>query len=46
MLLMKIGKRLLKEGLEQPNPESVRTFGEKENYIFLRILEADIIKPA
>ena len=32
------------EGMELPNQEKNRMFGEKENYIYLGILEADKIK--
>ena len=32
------------EGIELLNKESIRTFGEKENYKYLGILEAETIK--
>ena len=32
------------KGIEQPIQERIRTFREKENYKYLGILEADIIK--
>ena len=34
----------MSEGIELPNQEKIRTLGEKENYKYLGILEADIIK--
>ena len=42
MLIMKKEKRETKEEIELPNKESIRTLGEKENY--LGRLEADTIK--
>ena len=30
--------------IELPNQENIRTLGEKENFKYLEILEADIIK--
>ncbi len=44
MLIIKGGKRQKREGIELPNQERIRTRGEKENYKYLGILEADIIK--
>ena len=44
MLLMKSGKPHIMEGVELPNQEVIRTFGEKETYKYLGILEADTIK--
>ena len=44
MLVMKSGKRSITEGVELPNPVVIRTLGEKENYKYLGILEADIVK--
>ena len=41
---MKSEKREITEGIEIPNQESIRTLGEKENYKYLEILEADNIK--
>ena len=32
------------EGIELPNQEKTKTFGEKETYKYLGILEADTIK--
>ena len=32
------------EGMELPNQEKIRTFGEKETYKYFGILEADTIK--
>ena len=46
MPVMKSGKRQITEGIELPNQEKIRTFGEKENYKYLGILEADTIKQA
>ena len=43
---MESRKRESTEGMEQPNQECIRTFGEKENYKHLGILEADTIKQA
>ena len=34
------------EGIEVPNQKRIRALGEKENYKYLRILEADSIKQA
>ena len=34
------------ERIEQLNHERIKTFGEKENYKYLWILEADIFKQA
>ena len=44
MLVMKIGKRHLTDGMELPNQNKIRTLGEKETYKYLGILEADTIK--
>ena len=46
MLIMRRGKRQITEGIEQPNHEKFRMFGEKECYKYLGILEADTIKQA
>ena len=46
MLVMKSGKRYMTDGMELPNQDSIRTFGENETYKYLRILEADTIKQA
>ena len=42
--LMKSGKQQITKGIEVPNQEKIRTFGEKETYKYLGILEADAIK--
>ena len=34
-------KKQIMEGIEVPNQERIRTLGEKENYKYLGILEAD-----
>ena len=44
MLVMKSGKRHLTDGMELPDQDKIRTFGEKEMYKYLGILEADAIK--
>ena len=44
MLVMKIGKRHMTDGMEQPNHDKIRTLGENETYKYLGILEADTIK--
>ena len=44
MLVMKIGKRHLTDGIELPNQDKIRMLGEKEIYKYLGILEADTIK--
>ena len=44
MLVMKSGKRYLTDGIELPNPDKNRTFGENETYKYFGILEADTIK--
>ena len=46
MLLMKTRKRKTVEEIELQNHESIITFGKKENYKYLEILEADTIKQA
>ena len=46
MLIIKGGKREMIERIELPNQEKIRTFGEKETYKYLGILEADTIKQA
>ena len=43
---MKNRKREIAEGLELQSQECVRSLGEKENYKYLGILEADTIKQA
>ena len=44
MLVMKSGKRHITDGMERPNPDKIRMFGEEETYKYLGILEADTIK--
>ena len=44
MLVMKNGKRDMTVGVELPNQVVIRMLGEKQNYKYLGILEADIIK--
>ena len=46
MLIKKSEKRETTEGTELPNQEKIRMLGEKENYKYLGILEADTIKQA
>ena len=41
---MKSGKREITEGIDIRTQESIRTLGEKENYKYLGILEANTIK--
>ena len=43
---MKSGKRKITAGIELLNHERIRTLGEKENYKYLGILEADTTKQA
>ena len=43
---MKSGKRQITEGIELPIHERIKTLEEKENYKYLGIGEADIIKQA
>ena len=44
MLVMKIDKRHLTDGMEPPNQDYIWTLGEKETYRYLGILEANTIK--
>ena len=44
--IMKSEKRETAKGIELSNQESIRKFGEKENYKYLGILEPDTIKRA
>ena len=44
MLVMKSGKRHQTDGMELPNQDKIRTFGEKETDKYWGILEADTIK--
>ena len=40
MLIMKSRERQITGGIELPNQERAKTFGEKENYKYLVILES------
>ena len=44
MRVMKRGKRHMTDGMELPNHDKIRTFGENETYKYLGILEVDTIK--
>ena len=44
MLIMKKEKREIIKGIQLANQESMKTFGEKENFSQLGILEADVLK--
>ena len=44
MLVMKSGNQHRADGMELPNQDEIRTFGEKETCKYLDILEADTIK--
>ena len=44
MLVMKIGRRHLTDGIELPNQDKIKTLAENETYKYLDILEADTIK--
>ncbi len=44
MLVMKISKRHMTDGIELPNQNKIRTFAENETYKYLDILDADTIK--
>ena len=44
MLVMKNGKRHQTDGMELLNQDKIRTFGKKETYKYLGILEAETIK--
>ena len=44
MPIKKSGKREITEGKERSNQERIRTLGEKGNYKYLEIMEAEIIK--
>ena len=46
VLMMRSEKSKPAEEIELPNQECMRTLGEKENYWFSEILEADTIKQA
>ena len=41
LLVMKIGKQHLTDGIELPNQDKIRTLAENETYKYLGILEAD-----
>ena len=43
-MLMRKGKRQMREGKELPNQEKIRTLGEMETYKYLEISEMDTIK--
>ena len=44
MIVMKSDKRHLIDGMEQPNQDKIKTYGEKETYKYLCILETDTVK--
>ena len=44
ILVMKIGKRHINDGMELPNQDKIRMLAENETYKYLGILEADTIK--
>ena len=44
ILIIKSGKWHKSEGIEQQNPEKIRTLGEKVTYKYLGTLEVDTIK--
>ena len=46
ILTMKSGKFESVEGIEVSNQECIRTFGEKESYKYLGMMEADNLKKA
>ena len=46
MLIKKNGKREAAEGIELAYQKQIRTLGEKENYKYSWMLEADIVKQA
>ena len=46
LLIMKTRKRQITERIELPNQERIRMLGEKENYKYLGILEANTMKQA
>ena len=43
MLVIKSGKQHLMDGMELPNQDKIKSFGEKETYKYLGTLEADTI---
>ena len=46
VLVMKIDKRHLTDGMEMSNQEKIKMLGEKETYNYLGIFEADTLKQA
>ena len=46
ILIINRGKRHLTNGMELPNQDKIRSFGENKTYKYLGILEADTIKQA
>ena len=44
MTVMKSSKRYMTDGMELPNQDKIRTFGENETYKYLGILESDTIR--
>ena len=44
MLVMKIDKQHITDGMELTNQDKIRTLGEKETYKYFVILETDTIK--
>ena len=44
LLVMKIGKRHLTDGIELPNQDKIKTLAQNETYKYLGILEPDTIK--
>ena len=44
VLIMKSRKQQMRERIEQPNQEKIRTLGEKETYKYSEILKAGTIK--
>ena len=43
-LIIKSGKRQIREGMDVPNPDKFTTLREMENHKYLGILEADTVK--
>ena len=44
IIVMKIGKRHMTDGIELPNHDKIKTLEENETYKYLGILEADTIR--
>ena len=44
MLVIKSGKRHRTDGMDLPNQDKIRKFGENKTYKYLGILESDTIK--